>query len=164
MDQVIEQLLNSDTHWLLQFVKYSLCGGLATLTDMLVFYSLSWKLIPALKSDDLLLRLLRKEATPADERRRGRNFIINTAIAFIFSNLVAYISNMLWVFEPGRHAWYVEVGLFYSVSLISVGIGTYLGWAMIHYWKLSTTSSYIGKLIAALLVNFVCRKFIIFRG
>ena len=161
---MLEHLLSSDTHWLLQFVKYSLLGGLATLTDMLVFYSLSWKLVPALKSDDLLLRLLRRESAPVDELKRGRNFIINTAIAFIFSNLVAYITNMLWVFGPGRHAWYVEVGLFYSVSLISVGIGTYLGWAMIHYLKFSTTSSYLGKLIAALLVNFVCRKFIIFRS
>lgn len=164
MDAILEQILGSDTHWSVQFAKYALCGGLATIADVTIFYSLSWRLIPALQEDDLLVRILKLNIKPVAEQMRGRNFIINTAIAFIFSNMVAYLTNMLWVFEPGRHAWYIEIGLFYAVSLISIGIGTYLGWAMIHFLKLSTTASYLGKLLASLLVNFVCRKFIIFRG
>lgn len=161
---ILQDIMSRDAAGAIQFLKYALCGGLATGVDVLIFYSLSWRLIPALKRDDFIARLLRLKIHPVEEGRRGRNFVINTAIAFMFSNFVAYISNVLWVFEPGRHAWYIEISLFYAVSLISISLGAFLGWAMIHYLKLSTTVSYIGKLIGALVVNFVCRKFIIFKG
>jgi len=35
---------------------------------------------------------------------------------------------------------------------------------MIKWFHLSTTASYVSKMIASLLINFVCRKFIIFKG
>lgn len=164
LEEFLNQLLQRESHWAIQFVKYILCGGLATVTDILVFYILSWRIFPALKPDDIVVRILRLKIKDITEGRRARNFVINTAIAFIFSNFVAYLSNLLWVFEPGRHAWYIEISLFYAVSLISLALGTFLGWCMIKFLKLSTTSSYIGKMIAAVLINFVCRKFVIFKG
>lgn len=164
LETLFQELISRDAHWGVQFLKYALCGGLATVADVLIFYGLSWRLIPALKPDDFIVRILRLDIHPVEEARRGRNFVVNTAIAFIFSNFVAYITNVLWVFEPGRHAWHIEIALFYAVSLISISFGAFLGWTMIHYLKLSTTTSYLGKLIGALVVNFVCRKFIIFKG
>lgn len=164
VESLFEQLMQREANWYVQFLKYAICGGLATVTDVFVFYVLSWRLIPALKPDDIAVRFLRLKVKFATEQQRARNFVINTAIAFLFSNLVAYLSNMLWVFEPGRHAWYIEIGLFYAVSLISISLGTFLGWAMIKFLRLSTTTSYIGKMIASLLINFVCRKFVIFKG
>jgi len=164
LETIIEQFAQRDAHWSIQFIKYSLAGGAATITDIIVFYALSWRIFPALKGNDIAVRILHLKTKDITEPERARNFIINTAIAFIFSNMVAYTLNMLWVFEPGRHAWYVEVALFYAVSLTSIVLGTALGWAMIRFMKLSTTSSYIGKMIAALLINFVCRKFVVFKG
>ncbi len=160
----MEQLFSRDTHWFVQFMKYSLAGGIATLTDVFVFYLLAWRAIPALKEDDIAHRILRLKIKPVAEERRARNFVVNTAIAFFFSNLVAYILNYLWVFEPGRHTLYMEIVLFYTVSLVSVALGAAIGWAMIKFMKFSTTTSYIGRILAALLINFVCRKFIVFRG
>ena len=149
---------------LVQFIKYAICGGVATGVDMLVFYSLSWLVLPALRDNDPVVRLLRLRVRPVDERVRARRFVINTVATFMVSNLAAYLLNIHWVFEPGRHPWYIEIGLFYAVSGISVALGTGLGWAMIRWLHFSTTASYAGKLVASLMINYVCRKFVIFRG
>ena len=149
---------------LVQFIKYAMCGGVATGVDMLVFYLLSWLVLPALRDNDPVVRLLRLRVRPVDERVRARRFVINTVATFMVSNLAAYLLNIHWVFEPGRHPWYIEIGLFYAVSGISVALGTGLGWAMIRWLHFSTTASYAGKLVASLMINYVCRKFVIFRG
>ncbi|HBA85338.1 MAG TPA: hypothetical protein DCZ95_14725 [Verrucomicrobia bacterium] len=149
---------------LVQFIKYALAGGVATAVDVCIFYTLSWKFLPAMKDNDPVARLLKLKIKPIDDQTRSRRFIINTAIAFCFSNLTAYLINIFWVFQAGRHAWWVELALFYAVSGISIVIGTFIGWLLIRVFHLSTTFSYVTKGIAALLINFVCRKFIIFKG
>jgi putative flippase GtrA len=164
MDGILQQFLQRDAGPVVQFIKYAIGGGIATAVDMLVFYTLAWKFLPALRENDPLVTRLRLSVTHIEEDVRSRRFVINTAIAFVFSNLTAYLINIYWVFEPGRHAWYIELALFYAVSGVSIVIGTALGWAMIRYLHLSTTSSYVAKMFASLMVNFVCRKFIVFKG
>jgi putative flippase GtrA len=164
MQDIIAQFTSSDAGPVIQFIKYAIAGGVATFVDIVVFYTLAWKVFPALNADDVVVRILKLSIKPVDELTRSRRFVIITAIAFFFSNLTAYLINVAWVFEAGRHAWWIEIGLFYAVSGISIVLGTFLGWVMIRFMHLSTTSSYIGKMIAALLINFVCRKFFIFKG
>jgi putative flippase GtrA len=164
MDALIDQFLARDAHPAIQFIKYAIGGGIATSVDILAFYLLSWKLIPALREDDPIVRRLGLSVTHVEENRRPRRFVINSAIAFVFSNLTAYLINIHWVFQPGRYAWYTELALFYAVSGISIFLGTLLGWIMIRVFHMSTTASYLGKIVSALLINFVCRKFIIFKG
>ena len=90
--------------------------------------------------------------------------MIDNGIAFIFSNLVAYVINIYWVFEPGRHAWYVQISLFYLVSGVSVVIGTALmGW-LIRRFGMATTYAFLANLVSALLINYAMRKFVIFNG
>lgn len=163
-ESLMEILTSRDTHWFVQFMKYVVAGGISTLSDMLVFYLLAWRAIPALKEDDIAHRILPFKIKPVSEKRRARNFVINTSIAFIFSNIVAYVLNYFWVFEPGRHAIHVEIFLFYLVSLTSVGAGALLGWAQIKFMKLSTTSSYISRILVSLVINFILRKFFVFLG
>ena len=76
----------------------------------------------------------------------------------------ADILNVLFVFKAGKHSRWKEVGLFYLVSAISVGIGVGLGAVLIRGFGLSTTFSYIAKAISTTLINFVARKYIIFNG
>ena len=153
---------------IIQFVKYGLVGVVATGVDMCIFYLFSWRIIPALQKSDPLFKILskfiHKEIWIAEvsEIVRGRRFIINSTIAFLFSNLTAYALNIMWVFEAGKHIWYIELLLFYFVSGISICIGMFLGWGMIRMLNLSTSFSYVGKLISAMMINFVCRKYIIF--
>ena len=164
MDEIIQQFLQRDAGPVVQFIKYAIAGGIATAVDITVFYIVAWKIIPALRDDDPVVKRLKLTVHPVTEEQRSRRFIYVTLIAFMFSNLTAYLINIFWVFEPGRHAWYVELALFYAVSGLSIFLGTAIGWVMIKWFHLSTTASYISKMIASLLINFVCRKFIVFKG
>jgi putative flippase GtrA len=164
MHDLLQQFLQREASPLVQFIKYALGGGVATSVDMLVFFLVAWRLLPALRADDPLVTRLHLRVRPVDEATRSRRFIYITGIAFIFSNLTAYLINIFWVFQPGRHAWYIEVALFYAVSGISIVIGTTLGWSLIRFLHFSTTASYAGKLVAALMINYVCRKYFVFNG
>lgn len=164
MHEFLQQFLQRDAGPLVQFIKYGLAGGVATAVDMLVFFALAWRVFPALRENDPLATRLHLKVQHVEEADRSRRFIICTAIAFIFSNLTAYLINIFWVFEPGRYHWAIELALFYAVSGISVCIGTFLGWAMIRHLHFSTTFSYLGKMLAALMINYVCRKYFVFKG
>jgi putative flippase GtrA len=164
MDDIIQQFLQRDAGPVVQFIKYAIAGGIATGVDVMVFYLVAWKLIPALREDDPIVKRLKMAVHAVTEEQRSRRFIYVTLIAFVFSNLTAYLINIFWVFEPGRHAWFIELALFYAVSGISIFIGTAIGWVMIKWFHLSTTASYASKMIASLLINFVCRKFFVFAG
>jgi putative flippase GtrA len=164
MHPIIKQFFQRDAHPFIQFIKYGIAGCIATGADMVIFFALSWTIFPALTQNDILVRILGLDVTVIDEAVRSRNYIINRSITFLFSNMVAYIVNVLWVFKPGRHKLWVEIGLFYAVSSISYVIGTTLGWALIRVFGWTTTFAYLGNLIAALLINYACRKFLIFKG
>jgi putative flippase GtrA len=164
MKHLLKQFLQRDAHPAIQFIKYGIAGGLATAVDVVLFYFLAWKVIPALGDDDIVVRLLGITVTAIDEAVRSRNYLINKCITFMFSNLTAYLVNIFWVFKPGRHKRWVEVSLFYVVSIVSFAIGTALGWVMIAVFGLSTTFAYVANLVASVMINYVCRKFIIFKG
>jgi putative flippase GtrA len=82
----------------------------------------------------------------------------------VVSNLVCYLINIAWVFEPGRHHWLVEISLFYLVSGISFAIGTGLQTWLIAQFGLQTTLAFGANLVTALLINYAMRKFVIFKG
>ena len=149
---------------LIQFIKYALAGGLATITHILVFHLVAWKLFPALQEKDHLVRLFNLPLRPINEYHRARNSMISNAIAFLFSNLVAYITNVLWVFESGRHPFIIEIVLFYAVSGISVLIGTTLMGLLIKRFGMLTTYAFVTNIIAAVMINYAVRKFFIFQG
>ena len=148
----------------IQFLKYSMCGGTAMAVDMVVFFLVAWLLFPALTENDVLVRLFSMEVEPVPEHMRTINFCIGNAMAFMASNLTAYILNVLFVFKAGKHSRWKEVGLFYLVSAISVGIGVGIGAVLIQGFGLSTTFSYVAKAVSTTLINYAARKYIIFHG
>lgn len=164
MKRILAQFNRRDAHWSIQFIKYGLCGGAATVVHVALVYTLSAWVIPALSADDVVVRFLGLPAASLSDALRARNYFINSCIAFVFSNLTAYILNVLWVFQPGRHARHVEMALFYAVSIVSMGVGVALAWGMIRFFGFSTTTSFVGNMVASLLINYLCRKYIIFKG
>jgi len=165
MRQVLEQFTRrTDQHVLVQFTKYALCGVVSAAVDVGAFYTLAWKIVPALSESDPVVKLLHLSGPFADEAVRSRNFAIVRVLAFAASSLTAYVLNVLWVFEPGRHRRHVEVALFYAVSIAGLALSTFLGWAAIDQLKLQTTSTYIINVGVCLVINFLGRKYIIFRG
>ncbi len=158
----MEALLENEN--LVQFIKYGLAGGLATLVHICVFHLVAWKLFPALQENDHAVRLLNLRIRPINEYQRARNSMISNTIAFLISNLVAYVTNILWVFKPGRHPFIIEILLFYAVSGISVLIGTMLMGMLIRRFGMLTTYAFITNIITAVMINYAMRKFFIFHG
>jgi putative flippase GtrA len=164
MKRILKQFFQREAHPVVQFIKYGLAGGLATVVDVLVFYFLSWKVFPALTADDAVVKLLGMSIAEIDEITRSRHYLLNKTITFFFSNLTAYIVNILWVFKPGRHKKWVEFALFYAVSIVSFSLGTFLGWFVIAVLGLTTTAAYVANLFASLMINYACRKYWVFKG
>ncbi len=155
-------MVENDT--IVQFIKYALAGGLATVTHIVVFHLIAWKAFPALQPDDHAVRLLRLRIREINDYQRARNSMISNAVAFLVSNMVAYITNIIWVFERGRHAFLIEIGLFYLVSGISVVLGTSLMGFLIRRFGMLTTYAFTANIVTAVMINYAVRKFFIFQG
>ncbi len=149
---------------LVQFIKYSIAGATATAVHICVFYLCACKILPALGPGDKLAGLLHLQVVALPDAVRGRNSAIDNLIAFIFSNLTAYVINVLWVFESGRHNRMVEIMFFYLVSGISTGIGSAIIWFLIGRFGITTTVAFGVSVLVSFMVNFVLRKYVIFRG
>ena len=167
MKKHIHAFLNEKDNPLVQFIKYGMCGGAATVVDMAVFFLFAWLVFPALTQSDPFVKLLgvfNLDVRIVSESIRLRNYWIDKVICFMFSNLTAYILNVLFVFKAGKHKRHHELMLFYAVSLVSFFIGTFVGAWLIKSFGLDTTYSYIAAMISALLINYAGRKFFIFNG
>ena len=149
---------------IIQFIKYALAGGLATATHIVIFHLVAWKLFPALQDHDHAVRFFKLSIRKLSDAQRARNSMISNTIAFLFSNLVAYVTNILWVFQRGRHPVVIEILLFYAVSGLSVLIGTMLMGVLIKRFGMLTTYAFASNIVTAVLINYAVRKFFIFQG
>jgi putative flippase GtrA len=168
MKHILDQFTRREAHPAIQFIKYGIAGGLATVTHVSIFFMLSIWVFPALLAesglDALIIQFLGVEMPEIEEATRQRNFAINNWLAFIAGNIVAYLINFHWVFKPGRHRRSVEISLFLVVSTVSLFVGIQIGLLIMQFFDATTTVSQAGNVIAAVMLNFVCRKFIVFKG
>ena len=72
-------------------------------------------------------------------------------VAFVISNLVAYVINIYWVFVPGRYHWIMEIVLFYLVSGVAIVIGTGLMGFLIRRFGMLTTYAFGANIFAQIL-------------
>ena len=145
---LIRHLISHDAHPIVQFLKYGFAGGIATLTFSAVFAWLTATHFPV-------------------EGDSKFNYTIASLIAFFPSNIVAYIMNILWVFKPGRHSRLVEVMMFLAASAFAFVIGTLIGQVMVNKFDLVGPLRFAAlgiSIVASVMVNYACRKFIIFKG
>lgn len=187
MQNIWKQFTQREASPSIQFIKYAICGGGAVTVHVITFFLLAWLVIPALNAEDVLVKLFHLSYTPISDGLRARNAMINNGLAFLVSNMVAYLLNILWVFESGRkyapldliltklglfqherlRAWAhrtVEIILFYAVSGMAIAIGTFVMGIMINQWHVTTTVAFSAQCIISALINFALRKFIIFKG
>lgn len=160
----LKKILLDKNHAGIQFLKYSFCGGIAFFSDLATFFICGWKFFPSLKDDELLVKLFHIDVVQVSDAERSLNFVISSAIAFMISNFVAYVLNILFVFKAGKHSFWKEFGLFYLVSGISIAIGTALGAGMVYLFGLSALFSYVAKAFSSTMINYAGRKFFIFHG
>ena len=112
----------------------------------------------------MLAGLLHLNITPVTDAVRARNSVIDNVVAFVFSNLTAYLINIAWVFKSGRHHRVLEIGYFYLVSGASTFIGSSLMGFLIHRYGVTTTLAFGSNVLVSLMINFVLRKYVIFKG
>ncbi|MCL1888627.1 MAG: GtrA family protein [Kiritimatiellaeota bacterium] len=165
MNKTIRLWLSHEAPPWAQFVKYGVCGATATGVGILIFYACAAWLWPCLTEEDFIRRLLRLPVMDGQfEALRPWRAAWCNAVGFVLSNAVAYLTNILLVFKPGRHAWWVEVLLFYLVSGVAFFIGTTGQTLLIRHFGMMTTLAFAANIVAAFMINYAMRKFVIFKG
>ena len=164
MKDILEQFKGRQHTPLIQFIKYAIAGVIATGVHVTVFYFSAILILPALNQHDVICQLLYLHVASVSDAVRARNAVLDNLIAFVFSNLTAYVINIKWVFESGRHHWLLEILFFYLVSGISTVIGTALMGFLINHFGMMTTGAFVSNAVVSLMINFVLRKFFIFKG
>jgi len=149
-----------------QVVKYIICGGLSVAVDMITFYFLAWLVFPCLRISDPVSRLIQWAGfsiREVGEEELRHNYWIIKVICFVLSNAVVYTLNVLFVFNTGRHKKPIEMLLFFGSSLFQFFF-IWLGIVLISQFGWEVTYSNISMLMTSLIINFVIRKTLIFKG
>jgi putative flippase GtrA len=147
---ILARMNARDTHPMIQFIKYGICGVGAMTLHQSIWLCCSLWLYPAIDS-----------SIPQEVRALHTTY--NNGIAFFFSNLFAYCTNVAWVFTSGRHSRVKEFLLFTGVSTLSFIIGLAAGPLLIHRYGIHTVLAQGINVIASVMVNFICRKLFIFK-
>ena len=150
-------LISRDAHPMLQFMKYGMCGAAAAVAHNGVMIALSLTLFPAGKG-------MLVDGQVISEAVRSHNLVLNNAIAWPFGTLVAYFLNIAFVFTPGRHSKWMEMILFWIISAIGFFPGAFVVHWLAEGLGLPSTISQLGFIFTSVLVNFLFRKFVIFKG
>lgn len=149
-----KSLRMKEAPWLIQFAKYGICGVLATVIHnvLVVWLSFKQEWFPAV------------ETLVSDNSLRARNQAYNNLIAFPVANLTAYVTNAIWVFTAGRHSRLKEFLYFTFIALIAFVAGLFGGPLLVKLFGVPFWVSQVGFIVTAAMVNFVCRKFFVFKG
>lgn len=150
-------LLSREAHPLIQFGKYGLCGVAAAITHNGILTLLSIYVFPA--GQGMIV-----DGQVLSEAVRADHLVINNAISWPFGTLVAYWLNILFVFTPGRHSKMAELLMFWTASAIGFFPGGFVAHWLAASFHLPSLVAQLGFVFTSVLVNFVCRKFIIFKG
>ena len=110
------RFLSHDSGPFAQFVKYGAVGVASTLAQMLVFYLLASTCCRCLGSDDMAVKWLGLPAVDVSDWVRSLRFAVDTVIGFSVANVFCWLMNRVFVFRPGKFAWYKEFALFFSAA------------------------------------------------
>jgi len=164
MKHVLIQFKGNDNHTpLVQFIKYGIAGVIATTVHVALFYWMALEFLPALNQDDKIASIFHLVIPHVSQGIRARNAMVDNTVAFLFSNLTAYLINIAWVFERGRHHPVLEFIFFYAVSGVSIVIGSSIMGVLIHQFGMTTTSAFLANILVSLMINFFLRKHVIFK-
>lgn len=158
------KFLSHDSGPFAQFVKYGAIGVASTLVQMLVFYVLASTCCRCLGPDDWAVKLFGLPAVEETRFVRGFRFAVDTAIGFSVANVFCWLMNRAFVFRPGKFVWYKEFAMFFGAAAGAMAIATGLSWMLIHLAGLQTTIAVLIEVAVSFLVNFIARKFFIFKG
>ena len=149
-----QTLRSREVPGLIQFGKYGACGVIAVAFHAAIVYAIGLTVNPAVG-----------EHIPKEIKETRTMW--NNTVAFFLSNFVAYFLNVMFVFKPGRHGKRKEITLFFIISGISFFAGLFaipLVFSAIDTNKGIEHFANLGFIVTSAMVNFVCRKFLVFAG
>jgi putative flippase GtrA len=152
---LLAQLNSKDAHPAIQFLKYSIAGGAAVAVYLSVYLSLVHFVWPELNT-------IGKDMS-VDPWTKFAKTLPPTAIAFVFANIAGYYLNTRWVFTQGRHHPVLEFIYFTLVNLPGALGGTIVQGILIANYGWSANAAFLGFLVPNMLINYICRKFFIFK-
>ncbi len=161
------------TKLLWQVIKYGLIGVLATVIQVAIFYALASTIWPCLLPNDWAVEHLGLSAVHASwdgfkmvasDSTRAWYFAYCTVVGFLVSNIFCWLMNRKFVFEPGKFAWWKELVMFVVVSAVAMVLATALSAFLISRQGIMTSLAVLIEVIVSFLINFVLRKFVIFKG
>ena len=148
---ILAALHSRDVHPVIQFFKYAVCGVAALIVHTTVYFLLAKFVLPAL------------ETNVSDLAIRANHALINTGIAFLFSNTTAYLLNVRWVFTSGRHSRVREFLFFTLVNAPGAVCGVAVQDWLIRSLGWPAWAAFAGFVLPNVMVNFACRKLFIFQ-
>jgi putative flippase GtrA len=154
---IFHRIKSHDAHPTIQFLKYVVCGGMATLTLSVIVFALSQTIYPAVKGMMVNGQVL-------DEAVRKHNLLLNNSIAFPFSAIVGYVLNVKFVFKPGKLSKGMEIFLFCLVAALGFFPGLWVVDYLVGRFHVASSLATLAFITTSFMVNFVSRKFIIFKA
>ena len=150
--------------WFFQFVKYGTNGVIATYIQAIVFYFLASTYLKCLGAGDWAVVYLGLDSAAVADGVRALRFSVCTAVGFSLANIVCWLMNRLCVFKPGRFKWYAEFAFFFAVSLCATLVALAISAGLIRFFAVATSIALIVEVVVSFVMNFVVRKFFIFKG
>ena len=147
-----------------QIFKYGVIGILATAINIAVAELFAAYVWPCLGADDVFVKYLGFASTALADAERATRAVSCNLVGFFVANVVCWLLNRRYVFTPGRHNWLVEYALFLAGSGFAILCGSALIWALVRFYGMQTTYSFAINVMASVMVNFLVRKFFVFRG
>ena len=147
-----------------QIFKYGVIGILATAINIAVAELFAAYVWPCLGSDDVFVKYLGFASSAVSDAERATLAVYCNFVGFFVANVVCWLLNRRYVFTPGRHHWLVEYVLFLAGSGFAILCGSALIWALVRFYGMQTTYSFAINVMASVMINFIVRKFFVFRG
>ena len=147
-----------------QIFKYGIIGVLATIVNLVVAELCAAYVWPCLGAEDIFVRYLGFATSAVCDAERAVLAVYCNFVGFFVANLICWLLNRRFVFTPGRHHWAIEYLLFLAGSGFAIAVGSGVIWAAVRFYGMQTTYSFIINVVASVAVNFVVRKFLVFKN
>ena len=147
-----------------QIFKYGVIGLLATAINLAVAELCAAYVWPCLSSGDVFVKYLGFGGVEIADAVRATRAVYCNLVGFFIANFICWLLNRAYVFKPGRHHWAVEWLLFLGGSGFAIACGSVIIWAAVRFYAMETTYSFIVNVAVSVAVNFVVRKFFVFKG
>lgn len=147
-----------------QIFKYGVIGALATVINIVVAEVFAAYVWPCLGPDDVFVKYLGFASAAVSDAERALLAVYCNLVGFFVANVICWLLNRRFVFTPGRHRWYVEYAIFLAGSGFAIVCGSAAIWLLVRYQGMQTTWSFGINVLVSVAVNFVVRKFFVFKG